>query len=109
MSDKHLTEVSAIMQRDRMFAVDEQGHPITRERTCECGRKFTQRLLSERFMEIVERHSKRAMDVFLKQVPGFYVPVHCPPCEDRDLGRMARKVELSREPQRDWTEPVAAD
>lgn len=85
--ERHPTQLSEVVQHDRMFAHDADGKAISRTRTCECGRSFPQRLLSERFLAIVERQGKRAFDLFTKQVPGFYVPVHCPPCERVDLRR----------------------
>ncbi len=90
---------------DSMFATTAEGKPISRQSSCECGRKFSQRLLSERFLTIVEKHSRRAMDIFAKQVPGFFVPVHCPQCERRDLGRAARLAE-TRDPNPPFGERV---
>jgi hypothetical protein len=75
---------------DPMFALDAEGQPIARERSCECGRRFSQRLLSERFLSLVEARGKRAMELFQKQVPGLFVPVHCLPCERRDLSYGSR-------------------
>lgn len=88
--ERQPTPVSDLVRQDRMFAHDEKGAPITRERSCECGARFTQTLLSERFLAIVERQSKRAIDAVTRDVPGYYVPKHCPPCERRDLGHNAR-------------------
>jgi hypothetical protein len=82
---------------DPMFSVDEKGRPVMRQRTCGCGRGYTQRLLSERFLGIVEKQSKRAIGFLSEQIPGFWVPVHCPSCESRDLGRQARIDEAKRE------------
>lgn len=60
--------------------------PITRQATCgQCGREYTQAMLSGRFMEIVERAD--AMDTFMRAIPDLFVPLHCPPCESKDLGR----------------------
>lgn len=73
-----------------MFSVGANGKGVTRERACECGRRFTQRLLSERFLAIVEHRGQRAMGLMTQQIPGYFVPVHCPPCERRDLGHAAR-------------------
>ena len=81
-----------------MFSADGNGQPITRNRTCECGRSFEQTLLSERFLEIVERHSGRAIQMLTQQIPGFFVPVHCPACERKDLGFQARKDEYALSP-----------
>lgn len=81
------------------FSHDAGGQPITRKRTCECGRPFEQTLLSERFLAIVERQSKRGIELMAQQIPGFWVPVFCPPCERRDLGYQARKDEYKQEPR----------
>jgi ribosomal protein S27E len=75
---------------DPMFGVNAAGDPITRERTCECGSRFTQRQLSARFLESAERFSAAAIDGISRQVPGYFVPVHCPPCERRDMHRQNR-------------------
>lgn len=63
------------------------GHKtqITRQQTCECGREFTQHLLSGRFCEIVERHSEKAIEKLMQEVPDLFVPVLCPPCESKAL------------------------
>ena len=90
-------KLAAILASDPMFANNAKGDPITRERTCECGRKFTQRLLSERFLTIVERKSRHAIDLLTKEIPGYYVPVFCLPCESRDLGRSARMANARAE------------
>lgn len=96
------TNLAGAMALDPMFFRDADGKPVTRQRTCLCGRAFTQRLLSERFLAIVEKQSRKAIDVLSKQIPDFYVPVHCPPCERRDLGHAARLAEFAIEPnQRD--------
>lgn len=100
--------VASIVERDPMFSVDVEGHPITRQQTCECGRSFTQRLLSERFLTILETHSKRAIELTAKQIPGFFVPVHCPSCERMDLGMQARKDEYAHQPQQPYGERDAA-
>lgn len=100
--------IADAMGRDRMFATTTDGKPITRESKCECGQRFVQRLLSERFLEIVERSSRTAMAVMERQVPGFYVPVHCPPCERQDLGRQARVADLRLLPSH-HERPEAAD
>jgi uncharacterized Zn finger protein (UPF0148 family) len=36
-----------------------------------------------------EKQRGRALELVRKQIPGYYVPVHCPSCERRDLGRQA--------------------
>lgn len=80
--------------RTKWFALDAQGNPITRDRTCECGRRFAQSQLSARFMEMAERQSKRAAALVFAQCPGLFVPVHCPECERRDIGRQASIDEM---------------
>lgn len=90
MFDRQPESIADAMGQDRMFAHTADGKPIIRQATCECGKSFAQRLLSERFLEIVDRSSRNAMAVMERQVPGFYVPVHCPRCERIDLGRQAR-------------------
>lgn len=90
---------------DPMFAKNRAGEPITRERTCECGKPFTQRQLSAHFCEIVEKVG--GMNAVMRQIPDLFVPVHCPPCERRDLGRQAtldtvrddRRTRDRREPE----------
>lgn len=98
-------KIGDMVRVDRMFSQDANGHPIRRDRTCECGRSFTQTLLSERFLTIVEK--ARVMERFKRDVPGFYVPVHCPACERVDLGRAARIAE-SHEPRPNFGERDAA-
>lgn len=78
-------QVPAALAHDSMFAIRDDGEAITREQTCECGQQFTQRLLSARFMAAVEHHSRHAAHLVTQQIPGLFVPVHCPPCERRDL------------------------
>lgn len=58
-----------------------------RAATCECGRSFTQRQLTERELEVLERRG--VIDSFLAAVPDAFVPVHCPPCEAADLKRQS--------------------
>lgn len=84
-----------------MFSTGANGKAISRDRSCECGQRFTQRLLSERFLAIVEKRGRRAMDLMTQQIPGYFVPVHCPSCERRDLGHAARIAEArhASEPQ----------
>jgi len=87
--------LARMLGRDPMFAVDANNETIQRERTCECGRRFTQRLLSERWLSIAER--AHAIGLVTKQIPGFYIPVHCPPCERRDLAMQGRKDEYKHQ------------
>jgi hypothetical protein len=74
-----------------MFARTDAGEPIKRETTCECGTPFVQRMLSDRFMTAMEKNG--AAGEVLRQIPELYVPVFCPPCERRDIGRWARIAE----------------
>lgn len=99
-----LTHIS----RSKMFAHDAHGNPISRDRTCECGRRFSQHQLSETFMRITEGKSKRAAQLVLAQCPGLFVPVHCPACERRDLGRQARLDEMPHYSQPFGERPDAA-
>lgn len=78
------------LRNNPMFAMDAEGKPIARDRNCECGQKFTQRLLSDRFFRIVAKRGARCLEMFEKQIPQGYVPVHCPRCERRDIGIQAR-------------------
>ncbi len=89
--------LAGLLESDPMFANDVEGNPIHRRRSCECGVFFTQRLLSERFLTIVDRG--RGIQGMIRQVPEFYVPVHCPKCERRDLGMQARRDEFKHLPQ----------
>lgn len=82
--------LSTAFAHDPMFGLNAAGDPITRERTCECGKQFTQRQLSARFLEGVEKFSAGAIDAVSRQIPGYFVPVHCPPCERRDMHRQLR-------------------
>lgn len=74
------------MVHDPMFGLNAAGDPITRESTCECGTRFTQRQLSARFLEGVERFSAGAIAAVSRQIPDYFVPVFCPHCERIDLG-----------------------
>ncbi len=64
------------------------GQPITRESRCECGKVFSQSLLSAKQCEAWE--ARGIMGLVLRQIPDLYVPVHCPKCERRDLAHQAR-------------------
>lgn len=109
--------VATLIARDGMFAVDAAtGEPIIRERACGCGRRFTQRCLSPRFMEIAEGKSAHAVKLVMQQIPDLFVPVHCPSCESRDLGRQSRLDEANRfsgatppTTTEGWTDRQAAD
>lgn len=88
------TNIGDTLGADPMFS------GAVRERTCECGRRFAQRQLSERFMLIVERRSKQTAALLARQIPELYVPVHCPACERRDIGHQA-----SLDDSRDYPQP----
>lgn len=90
--DRGLSRVRASM----MFSRGANGDTVTRERSCECGRRFTQFQLSERFMLLAEGKSKNAAQLVAKQCPGLFVPVHCPACERRDLGHQSRLDDTRR-------------
>jgi hypothetical protein len=93
-----LEQMAATLRGDPMFSHDAAGNPIIREAACECGRRFMQTLLSERFLSIAERQSARAIAAVTEQIPGFFVPVHCPKCERIDLGHTARVAEARSVP-----------
>lgn len=61
-----------------------------RDAKCECGREFTQHLLSPDWLAMVERRGERCYRNFTAQIPAGWVPVHCPSCERRDLAHRAR-------------------
>ena len=82
-------DVSVSLRHNPMFAQDAEGNPITRERTCECGKTFSQRLLSQRFFNIVARRGAKCLAEFERQIPEGFVPVFCPACERKDIGRRA--------------------
>jgi hypothetical protein len=103
-----LERVADVVRGDRMFSHDAAGNPIVRDARCECGRSFTQTLLSERFLAIVDRQSPRAMAIFREQIPEFFVPVFCPACERKDIGYHARKDEFNRVPDAPFGERADA-
>lgn len=86
---------------DQFFLTYPEGHPqegqeVTRERTCECGVTFTQRIFSERFLSIFE--AAHAIEATVAQVPGLWVPVHCPACERKEIRQRAYIAGVSRRP-----------
>lgn len=103
-----LESLAEVMGRNPLFSHDENAKPIRRERTCECGKRFTQTLLSERFLSMCERQGRRCIDLVTQQVPGFFVPVHCPHCERIDLGHAARLADSRALPDAPFGERDAA-
>jgi hypothetical protein len=90
------TGLSRALGHDPMFSEDKHGDVITRAATCECGIAFTQRLLSERFLNIVEKQSAAAIAMVTHQSPGYFVPTFCPKCERIDIGHQARLADMNR-------------
>jgi hypothetical protein len=84
MSDLTRIDLGILQLRD--------GKSITRENRCVCGQPYTQSILSERYLESLERMGK--IDVVARQIPGFWVPKYCPTCERKDLALEARRVEI---------------
>lgn len=84
---------------DGWFAKDENGKVIEIPATCRCGREYTQKVLSHRFMEIVERRGPKAVDILMRDVPSLRVPVDCPACESKALGYARPSVDT-------WMVPV---
>lgn len=64
------------------------GGFVTRDATCQCGKQFTQCIMAAKALESLERQGK--VEVVAKQIPGFWLPVHCPTCERIDLAHQAR-------------------
>lgn len=84
MSEPSRIDLGILQQRD--------GKTVTRENVCVCGKPYTQSILSERYLESLERMGK--IEAIAKQIPGFWVPKYCPPCERKDLTLEARRTEL---------------
>lgn len=75
-----------------IFATQD-GEEVTRDMQCDCGRKFTQRLLSARFLAAARHNAdvlgtEAAID---RDIPEHWVPVFCPRCERRQLALEARR------------------
>jgi hypothetical protein len=70
------------------------GQLIERTHTCECGRAFRQNQLSVSFLEAME--ARGTIKLFEQQTPGFWVPVHCGPCERVQL-RFRQQVDDARQ------------
>jgi hypothetical protein len=107
--DREATERALARSWFQCYPLDHEdpkkrGLPIVRRKTCECGREFDQYLLSERQLAAAER--MRLIPLFEQQTKDFRVPVHCPPCERRDLGRQARLDELRAEGRGESTRSV---
>lgn len=82
--------------------------PITRPATCGCGDTFRQFILSAAFLEACETIRGGApLRAVQAQIPGLWVPVHCPRCERVDLQRQARLDEIRRDPSH-YVPPEAA-
>lgn len=96
MSDLELPALSSWFASK---SVDGRRQTITRQRTCECGREYTQMLLSGRFMSVVEAQGQNAVEIMLREVPDLFVPVLCPPCESKALGQSVK-------PAGNWAMPV---
>jgi hypothetical protein len=84
-------------RRFQCYAADhadeaKRGQLITRQHRCECGREFTQMILSATELAAAER--LRIVELIARQIPDFWLPVHCPPCERKDLSRQARIDDL---------------
>jgi hypothetical protein len=75
-----------------VLAKRQDNTPITREATCVCGKPFTQSILSERYLASLERMGK--VDAVARQLPGFWLPKYCPPCERKDIALEARRVDV---------------
>ena len=63
------------------------GGFVERNVWCGCGKAFVQCLMATKALESLERQGK--VDVVAKQIPGFWLPVHCPTCERIDLRHQA--------------------
>jgi hypothetical protein len=80
---------------------------VTRGAVCECGTGFTQRHLSARFLSMCEKwNGGGALRAVERQIPGFFVPVHCPKCERRDLQLEAKRLEYRALPD-DYSQGAA--
>lgn len=87
----------------------ERRRYIAREAVCECGTRFVQKHLSAAFLELCEKWNHGgAMRELRKQVPDFYVPVHCPKCERQQLGLEARRSGYRLAPIADVVNPMEA-
>lgn len=73
------------------LARDDQGNTITRKAQCLCGAMYTQSLLNPAYLEGA---SAGVVAEFRRQIPDGYVPRNCPPCERRELGRLANRVSV---------------
>ena len=69
------------------------GGFVQRQSTCCCGKEFTQSIMAATALESLERQGK--IDIIAKQIPGFWLPKHCPPCERKDLALEARRSEYA--------------
>lgn len=67
------------------------GTMVERQHICpDCQRIYTQHKIAFRFVEsLAKGRGERAANTFIKDVPEGWVPVLCPPCESKELGRIA--------------------
>lgn len=87
---------------------EKAGQPVTRQKWCACGERFTQHLLSEEFLSACEAiRGGNPLARVREQIPDFFVPVHCPRCERVDLGRQAAIDRARSGDPFDWKEAAA--
>ena len=84
------------MTTDSIFELDDAGAVISRFNTCECGQEFEQHALSRRFLEMVAHNDGHALAGVTRDVPGHFVPVHCPKCERKDIRFAAAMADAKR-------------
>ena len=61
------------------------GRYVTRECVCKCGREFTQRQVSKKFVDKSLRPFGNALAQFQALAPTGFLPLNCIPCERRAL------------------------
>jgi hypothetical protein len=91
-----MTAIGDLFARDPLFA-DGDDVAETRDAVCECGATFKQRKLSQRFVNIVKRHSLTAFEALTRQSPDLFVPRNCPPCERADVAAWQRATEFNQD------------
>lgn len=72
------------------LAKNEKGEIVTRSAQCVCGKVYQQSMLNPSFIDAKPNIAKE----FLRQIPDGWVPVYCPPCESRELGRLGNRVSI---------------